>query len=107
MSEEIPRSGVDRRKVVITSATLMPLGLVIAIVLALWRGSSMLDDRFNVLQKDIQNVNNQLVLIKLSSGNCFTVADARLWTTQLKVANPSLIVPDVMDVVRTGRPATP
>lgn len=90
----------EERRTVITGQTLLPLGVVIAIVLALWRGASFLDERFAQLTASDRVISEQLMVIKMSLSDRWTLTDMRIWEQSLKISNPSLNVPDSMTITR-------
>ena len=96
-NDELSRTG---NRNMISSQTLMPLGAVIAIVLALWRGSAMLDDRFSQLAASDRTIAEQLTLIKYSLNDRWSAVDQRLWTQNLQIKNPTLVVPEVVSSAR-------
>lgn len=93
--DDIPRSANGRKNVVLTGNTLLPLGAVIAIVLALWRGTTLLNDRFDQLAASDRLIAEQLMLIKLSTCDRWSATAMKLWAQQLKIENPTLAIPDV------------
>ena len=95
-------NGNGNKPVVLSSRTLMPLGLVVAVVLAFWRGTTVLNERFDQLAAADRTVVEQLTLIRLSLNNRWTASDQKIWSQALKIGNPTMSVPDI-DVVYTGQ----
>ena len=93
--DDVPRSASGRKVVINGNTVLMPLGAVIAVVLALWRGSAMLNEKFDQLAASDRLIAEQLMLIKLSVSDRWTSTSMKLWALQMKVENPTLNIPDV------------
>lgn len=100
MADDLRPGDGNGKRVTITTSTLMPLGLVVALVLGLWRGTAYLDDRFNRLMDADRAIAEQLSLIKITLANRWTLSDMRLWESQLKINNPALVVPDSVSISR-------
>lgn len=106
MSEDDNTRPANNRRVVITANTLMPLGVVVAVVLAMWRGTATLESRFGSLHDDIRTANEQLTSIKQTLASRWSVGDMKLWESQLKINNPNLNVPDSIAVYRVHETPT-
>ena len=84
----------NERRAVINSSTLMPLGVVVALVLALWRGTTYLDSRFAQLAESDRVMTEQLTFIKFTLSDRWTCSDQKIWEQALQIKNPSIVVPD-------------
>jgi hypothetical protein len=107
-----------RKALALTANTLIPLGIVATVFVALlggmFTGKTWLDgkfeslrseaaSRFEVLQKQSIDLHNDVETIRRNvSGverNRWTAQDAEVFALKLKLANPSITVPDVGEIV--------
>lgn len=92
----------DKKPIILTPATLMPFGMTVVVVLSLWRGMSYLDDKFRKMENTIMAIEMELKSINSTLLDRWTVQDMKLWEQELKIRNPTLVVPDAYEV--SGRP---
>lgn len=86
------------RPVVLSKATLVPLGLIGGPLLALFAGYVWLDGRFTRLE-------NAMDKFADGAADQWTVTDMRLWEESIRRRNPTMDVPSVRDITmsRMGR----
>jgi hypothetical protein len=99
-------------KKVLGPSTLLPLGMVAAMVVSVITAERYLDAKFNTMAGEIQDVkqqvnsfkidmNYQLQTIRATVGNRWTSQDMKVWEQSLKIKNPTLDVPDCNEIVKT------
>lgn len=89
-----------RTRSVINGNTLMPLGVVLAIIVALWRASAYLDNKFAVMSSEVASVNQQLSVIRSAISDRWTIQNMKIWEQDFKIKNPTCIVPDSIEISR-------
>jgi hypothetical protein len=83
----------------LTRETLVPIGLVVAVVIAIttgavWLNSTLqsLDFQLTALQNKVDSIQQQL---EAASFDRWTGRDMKLWTELLKAKNPNLEIPSI------------
>jgi hypothetical protein len=92
---------ISKRFSSLTPSTVMPVGMVVVIVLALWRGSAYLDDKFRRMEASINSVEQELRLVNMSIVDRWTAQDMKTWEQSLQIKNPTLLVPDSYVIINS------
>lgn len=100
----------ERRKPVLSPATLVPLGVVVAccvsVIVAVLRFHGWISGQFDALSAEIKDLKAATQQI---NGNRWTAQDMEIYALRMEKNNPTLRVPDIGEIIKrreqnTGRP---
>ena len=82
-------------RIIISQQTLLPLGMVLALVGLMWSAKSYVDGQFASLSTQITSLVNRMDRADWRSRDPWTATDMRLWAERASRQNPNLNLPAV------------